>query len=203
MSVSTDLISLRNDLEPVVDILASQRFRNREGLGNEVPFFIAPFAARETAELERFVRKVSERLLQQGITVTHMNLYDLVLEILEERGILETILEREPELEKDELKELLQSVLDMENHFVPAIEKRVNGEQTAMLLLTGVGEVFPYIRSHNLLNNLQKAIQGRPTVMFFPGKYQQNLETGASLNLFEKLGDDRYYRAFHLFHALP
>ena len=203
MLVSTDQISLCRDLEAVVEILSSQRFRNREGLGNEVPFFIAPFAAREAEELERFVRKVRERLLQQGIAITHINLYDLVLEILDEREILEAILEREPELEKDQLKELLQSVLDMENYFVPAIEKQMGEEHTAMLLLTGVGEVFPYIRSLNLLNNLQKAIQDRPTVMFFPGKYQQNLETGASLNLFEKLGDDRYYRAFHLFHCQP
>ena len=203
MPVSADQISLRNDLEAVVGIVSGDRFLRCEGLGNEVPFFIAPFQAQEGQILDGFVRKLRERLQQQGVAVTHVNLYDLTLGLLEERGILETVLGREPDLDKDELKELLQNVLDMENHFVPAIQERVGAEATAMLLLTGVGEVFPYIRSHNLLNNLQKAVRDRPTVMFFPGKYQQSLETGASLNLFERLGDDRYYRAFHLFHCQP
>jgi hypothetical protein len=50
-----------------------------------------------------------------------------------------------------------------------------------------------------LLNNLQSAAQHRPTVLFFPGAYTQLLETGASLDLFERLHDDKYYRAFNIF----
>ncbi len=68
-----------------------------------------------------------------------------------------------------------------------------------VMFITGVGEVFPYIRSHNVLNNLQSTAQDRPTVMFFPGTYTQSLETGASLDLFGVLHDDKYYRAFNIF----
>ena len=70
-----------------------------------------------------------------------------------------------------------------------------------MLLITGVGEVFPYIRSHNVLNNLQRVAKGYPTVMFFPGAYTHEMATGASLDLFGKLHDDKYYRAFNILYV--
>jgi hypothetical protein len=67
-----------------------------------------------------------------------------------------------------------------------------------VMFITGVSEVFPYIRSHNILSNLQKIAKDKPTLMFFPGEYQHSLETGASLVLFGKLQDDKYYRAFNI-----
>ena len=69
-----------------------------------------------------------------------------------------------------------------------------------VMFITGVGEVFPYIRSHNVLNNLQSTAKDKPTVMFFPGAYTHSLETGASLDLFGRLHDDKYYRAFNIYH---
>ena len=68
-----------------------------------------------------------------------------------------------------------------------------------VLFISGIGEVFPYIRSHNVLNNLQSAAKDQPTIMFFPGKYRQEIATGASLNLFGRLHDDKYDRAFDTF----
>jgi hypothetical protein len=35
--------------------------------------------------------------------------------------------------------------------------------------------------------------------MFFPGEYRHSLEQGASLELFERLHDDKYYRAFNIY----
>ena len=64
-----------------------------------------------------------------------------------------------------------------------------------IFFLTGIGEVFPYIRSHNVLNNLQSVVTGRPMLMFFPGRYEQSDTLGSSLVLFGRLKDDQYYRA--------
>jgi hypothetical protein len=100
--------------------------------------------------------------------------------------------------------ELLQGVLDVELHLVPAIAaKMAQADEFAVLFLTGIGEIFPYIRSHNVLNNLQSTAKARPTVMFFPGRYTQSLEQGASLELFGVLHDDKYYRAFNVYHIQP
>jgi len=51
------------------------------------------------------------------------------------------------------------------------------------------------------LNNLQSTAKEKPTVMFFPGAYTHSLESGASLDLFGRLHDDKYYRAFNIFHC--
>ena len=72
-------------------------------------------------------------------------------------------------------------------------------EDYDVLFLCGIGEVFPYIRSHNVLNNLQSTAKDKPTVLFFPGEYRHSLAQGASLELFGLLHDDKYYRAFNIF----
>ncbi len=90
-------------------------------------------------------------------------------------------------------------MLDVESVVVPAIVKQMDAHEFDVMFLSGVGEVFPYIRSHNVLNNLQKVAKAQPTLMFFPGEYSHSLEKGASLDLFGRLRDDKYYRAFNIF----
>ncbi len=182
-------------------VMSSQRFLKKQGLGNEVPFFICPFRPEETVEMERLQRQLVNRLEQAGVRILEINLYDLSIEILKERDIWDQILDMEESVSKEHLKELLQGVLDPEAHLIPAIATKLASTEFEILFLSGVGEVFPYIRSHNVLNNLQSTAKERPTVMFFPGAYTHSLESGASLDLFGKLHDDKYYRAFNIFHC--
>jgi hypothetical protein len=151
--------------------------------------------------MERLQRQLVNQLSQTGVRVLEINLYDLSIEILKDRGIWEQLLEMEASVSKDQLKELLQGVLDPEAHLVPAMAVKLAIIEFDVLFLSGVGEVFPYIRSHNVLNNLQSTAKEKPTVMFFPGDYTHSLESGASLDLFGKLHDDKYYRAFNIYHC--
>lgn len=180
-------------------IISSERFLKMEGLGNEVPFFICPFPPENAETMGKLGKNLIKQLALKGISVLKINLYDLSIELLQERGIWEQILETEQELSKDELKELLQGVLDPENHLIPAIAEKMAQVDFDVMFITGVGEVFPYIRSHTVLNNLQSTAKDQPTVMFFPGEYKHSLEEGASLDLFGILHDDKYYRAFNIF----
>ena len=107
----------------------------------------------------------------------------------------------EQKISKDELKDLLMGVLDPENHLVPRISEIMEASPFDVMFISGVGEVFPYIRSHNVLNNLQSTAKEQPTVMFFPGLYTHSMESGASLNLFGKCPSDKYYRAFNIYHC--
>ena len=184
-------------------VISGQRFLNKQGLGNEVPFFICPFKPEESVEMERLRRQLVNRLEQGGLRILEINLYDLSIEILKERDIWEQIVEMEESVSKEQLKELLQGVLDPETHLVPAMANKMASIDFDVLFLSGVGEVFPYIRSHNVLNNLQSTAKEKPTVMFFPGAYTHTLESGASLDLFGRLHDDKYYRAFNIFHCEP
>jgi hypothetical protein len=181
-------------------VISSQRFLLKQGLGNEVPFFICPFNIQQSVEMERLQEQLTKRLIESGIGILTINLYDLTLSILQQEGDLDWLIENESRLSKQKLLEELQGILDVQSVLIPTIGQTLQSQEYDVLFLTGVGEVFPYIRSHNVLNNLQSTAKDKPTLMFFPGDYIHSLESGASLELFGRLHDDKYYRAFNIFH---
>ncbi|MEA5536774.1 DUF1788 domain-containing protein [Crocosphaera sp. XPORK-15E] len=196
-SLETKQLSER--FEHLLSVMSGNRFLQKQGIGNEVPFFICPYQPQESMNMELIQKQLIKQLHQKGVRVLEINLYDLSLKLLQKREIFEQILEIESSVSKGELKELLQNVLDSEEHLIPTISKILQDSEFDILFLSGVGEVFPYIRSHNVLNNLQSTAKDKPTVMFFPGKYTHSLESGASLDLFGLLQDDKYYRAFNIY----
>ena len=190
--------SRKERAEHLFKVVTSQRFLTKQGLGNEVPFFICPYPAEEGLSMNEDRLDLVTRITHAGIAVLDLSLYDLSLGILEERGILDQILEIERDTDKREVRELLQSVLDPKANLIPKIGEAIEATPHDVIFLSGVGEVYPYIRSHNVLNNLQSRAKDKPTVLFFPGSYTHALATGASLDLFGRLHDDKYYRAFNI-----
>lgn len=189
-------ISVR--FQHLLETMLSKRFLQMEGLGNEIPFFIFPYSPAEHIEIEAICKQLIGRLASEGISVLNINLYDLSINLLKDRRVWDQILEEESHFTKNELLEDLQGSLNPERHIVPAIAKKMEQEHVDILFLTGVGEVFPYIRSHTILNNLQSTAKFCPTVMWFPGEYTYSIEGGSSLDLFGLLHDDKYYRAFNI-----
>ncbi len=186
--------------EHLLKVISSERFLKMQGLGNEIPFFICPFDPARTEKITKeVIAPLINKLKHNGIRVLRVDLYDLSIDLLKDRGIWDQTLEAESELTKSELKDLLQGVLDPETHLIPAIAKMMEKDGFEVMFITGVGEVFPYIRSHTVLNNLQSTAKDKPTIMFFPGEYDQSPEKGSSLTLFGKLLDDNYYRAFNIY----
>lgn len=183
----------------LLKVVSSQRFLRMEGIGNEVPFFICDYNPSESVEMTKMQRQLANRLNQQGVRILEINLYDLSIALLKEGGDWDWYLTEEANMPKAKLLEDLQSILDVETVLVPAMANRMAHEAFDALFISGVGEVFPFIRSHNVLNNLQKAAKRQPTLMFFPGSYSHSMESGASLELFSRLHDDKYYRAFNIY----
>lgn len=202
--------------EHLLNVISGQRFLEMKGLNNDLPFYICEFKAAEAIEMQRLQRQLVNTLAGlhvdclegRGVKVLEISLYDLTIDLLKARegsdegvSLWEQILAGESEWEKEALLELLQGVLDIKEHLIPAIGERIAESEYDVLFLSGIGEVFPYIRSHNVLNNLQSTAKDKPTVMFFPGEYRHSLEQGASLELFGLLHDDKYYRAFNIFES--
>jgi hypothetical protein len=181
--------------EHLFAVLSGKRFLQMEGLSNEVPFFIYPYPPEDALAVAAARKRIRTRLANEGITVFEIDLYDLSVDILKGRGVWEEVLAIEPEQDKADFREMLQGMLDPQLHIAPVIRDRLAGREFDIVFLTGIGEVFPYIRSHNVLNNLQSVVQGRPMLMFFPGRYEQSDTLGSSLVLFGRLKDDQYYRA--------
>ncbi len=189
------LPDLRTQEEDLFAVLCSERFLRMQGLGNEVPLFIYPYEPEQALAVVEARGRIQRRLAGRGITVAEVNLYDLTVDLLVERGAWTRVLEIEPTQSKGDFRELLQGMLDPELHLAPAIRERLDAEPSDIVFLTGIGEVFPYVRSHNVLNNLQSVVTDRPMLVFFPGRYEQSESLGSSLVLFGLPGDDQYYRA--------
>ena len=184
--------------EHLYRVITSERFLTKQGLGNEVPFFICPFPAEDGLTMIEDRLDLIERIGHAGVTALDLSLYDISLRLFKERGILEDVLAAEPDMEKSELRELLQGVLDVHEHLIPKIAEAIAAQPHDVIFLSGVGEVYPYIRSHNVLNNLQSTAKDKPVVLFFPGSYTHSTASGRSLDLFGLLHDDKYYRAFNI-----
>lgn len=179
--------------------MGSERFLKMQGLNSDIPFFICPFSTKLKIEVESMIPQLVKFFEKQGIRILNVNLYDLCIGVLKDNGLFDQLVEVEPDNDKSYFLESLQSILDVENYIAPAIQGKIAAfGKVDILLLSGIGEVFPYIRAHNLLNNLQSVAKDFPSILFFPGKYEHTLERGATLQLFDRLPSDKYYRAYDI-----
>lgn len=174
-------------------VISSQRFLSREALGGEIPFFIAAYNAKQELAVADAIKRLIKKLDTAGVAVLEINLYDLVCEIFEEKGGMGKMFRVEKAKSKAKFLSAIQSSLNIHQVLMPKIDRKIKDSEAKVYFLTGIGLVFPFIRSHNVLNNLQNIAKEAPTVAFFPGDYN-----GHSLNLFGLLKDDNYYRAFNI-----
>ena len=179
--------------EHLYQVISNQEFLRKESLGGEIPFFIAAFDPKQQNDVERAIRKLKNKLDTNGIPVLELNLYDIALELLNDELGEGEIFELEKTMDKREFKQALQSTLDINEVLIPKIKNMIENSSAKVYFLTGIGLVFPFIRSHNVLNNLQNIAKKAPTVAFFAGDYN-----GYSLELFGMMKDDNYYRAFNI-----
>jgi hypothetical protein len=193
------LENLEAKFETIYKQLSSEKFLQKKGLSGEIPFFISTYSPEQESDVALKIKTLLNRLQINGITALEINLYDIAIDLLKRRNLLDKVCSTEKNMGKKKLFSALQNVLDSQNYLIPAIEELIkssdeaNKESDKIVVLTGVGAVFPYIRSHTVLNNLQNSIKDRPMLLFFPGIYD-----GHSLNLFGKMKDDNYYRAFNI-----
>jgi hypothetical protein len=174
--------------------ISNPRFLNKEAIGGEVPFYICSYPPEQETDAQRLITSLNRQLNENGVKTLCVDLLELSLDILERRTKIERLYRLEERKAPELFVETVQSLLDMERHLVPALEERMTAAvEFRVLLLTGIGSVYPFVRSHNLLNNMQRIAKDAPTVLFFPGTY-----TGTALKLFDTLQDDNYYRAFDL-----
>lgn len=174
-------------------IFSSKRFLLKEALGGEIPFFVQSFPPQQQSLIDKHLPYLIKRLAQIDIVVLEINLYELCLSILTEQEVLENALQEEPEMNKTEYLEALIGPLNIQDEVVPKIKKEMLNAGAKLVFLTGIGAIYPIIRSHTILNNLHALIKDIPLIMFFPGIYDNH-----TLTLFGRLKDDNYYRAFHL-----
>ena len=178
--------------------LCDADFLANKGLGNEAGIFTFCYdPSLELAARDYFKRLVIDaengKLGTTDVkTKIHVhNLYDVLLDIAENRRVLEKLPMQELKRGKEGLLKQIQRIATPET-FVAAMDWQPH-ELGDVLLITGVGEVYPFMRVHNILNNMQSIFRDVPAVVAYPGTFD-----GGSLSLFSRLKDGNYYRAFDL-----
>jgi hypothetical protein len=185
--------NISEKFEHLFKVISTKGFLNKQSLGGEIPFFVSAYQAEQELEIRKAIELLKRKLENSGIPVLDLNLYDLVVEIFEEKGSIERMFRVEKAKSKAKFLRALQSSLNIHQVLMPKIKEKIESANAKVYFLTGIGLVFPYIRSHTVLNNLQNIATEAPTVAFFPGEYD-----GHSLKLFGLMKDDNYYRAFNI-----
>lgn len=170
--------------------LQSEDFLANKGLGNEVGIYTFCYCPRLEPQVRCFFDKLkADPALPCNIR--EANLYDILLDICEDKHILSAIPKMEEKKGASQLMKQLSGVASPEA-FAAKMSAETN-KPGDVLLITGVGEVYPFMRVHNILDNIQHLFEDAPIVVAYPGRFN-----GQTLSLFGKLTDGSYYRAFDL-----
>ena len=185
---------LTEQLNQILPRVTSDDFLSGKGLGNEIAFYIFEYPPEEELRVREHVCFLLDHIPQRrpGLRVKHLNLFDFVLDYLKSRNLLDKALKMQQEKGDDALKKALAGPLH-EDKLAAVFAEVAQPAQHDLVLLSGVGSVWPLLRSHTLLNNLHPIMGSTPLVMFYPGRYD-----GQSLRLFGRLKNHHYYRAFKL-----
>ena len=190
--------------ERLFKILSHPSFLAMKGLANEVPIFIQTYEPAREDDIRRMVESLAIRLRNTGITTKSLDLFNLVLEEMEEHHVLEDLLRDEASSQKADILETLQNYSDPRTHMIPRLIRAIGHDGAQLTLITGPGRIYPFLRTHTILESLQPAMFRHPVVIFFPGEYVQEPAGGSHLRLFGSIPSPRinnpYYRATNLDH---
>jgi len=186
--------ALKERLNKIMDRITSPEFLSNSGLGNEIGFYIFDYPPEYELEVRQHVDFVVDKAFKRKpeLRIAHVNLFHVMIDYLKERGLLEKALVMQKTKGDEAMFKALKGPLH-EEKIAKVFAKVAQPEDHDFVFMTGIGNSYPLLRSHTLLNNLHPLMGGTPLVVFYPGSYD-----GQGLSLFSKMKDNNYYRAFRL-----
>jgi hypothetical protein len=181
-------------LNKILDRTTSDDFLHGKGLGNEIPFYAFDYPADREVEVREHIAFLIAQIPKRrpGLRFVHVNLFDLIIRHLKDRGFYDKALDLQKTKGDEALLKALAAPLDA-GKLAAVFADEARPAEHDLVLVSGVGSAYPLLRTHNLLNNLHHRMGSTPLVLFYPGVYD-----GQSLRLFGTLEDKPYYRAFRL-----
>jgi hypothetical protein len=193
--------SLSHRLEQILPRVTSADFLTGDGIGNEIACYIFDYPADAELEVREHIQHMLVRLANRhdNVKVLHLDLLDVVVDLLRERKLLDKALEMQHAKGDTVALKALAGPLSAER-VRDFIAKTYKLQDHDLVFLSGIGSVWPTLRAHSLLNCLHTVMGATPLVMFYPGSFD-----GTTLSLFDKVatststvGTRQYYRAFIL-----
>lgn len=184
--------NINTRLQEMTNKLSSKDLFESTGLGNEINFHVFDY----DPEDEYIVRDYLENYLlnKTKLNIKVFDIYDIIVDILQEKGFLEKTFEYEKTKGTEYVNNLISKTLGISSNndlIVRRIKNEIEPNQ--IIIITGIGKCYGIVRGHTILNNLQSVVTNNPLIMFYPGIYNYNEK---NFKLFNKLSNDNYYRAF-------
>lgn len=183
---------LQNRLNLVLDRIVAEDFLKNNGLGNEVGFWIFDYPAQHEMIVRDYISHLDEKLNKRGYTFATINVFEIIVEMLESRGLFDRACAREKQVGVDELRKTMSGPLSQEK-VARFIAEKIKPETLEFVLMSGMGSAWPLVRGHELLSALQDVMGNTPLVLFYPGQY-----SGSDLHPFNIIESKNYYRGFKL-----
>ena len=181
-----------NMIEPII---RNKDFLVRVRQGNVIPFYILDFDAKDEFMVREHILNLQDKINQENgdIKIKVFDLYDILIECLNEKGFLEKALKAEELRGTEKLIEAIKNTLGLKkeiNMYINKITEKIQSQD--VIFITGVGKAYPIIRTHKVLSNIRPLIKRNPLVVMYPGTYKNN-----EFSLFGEIDKD-YYQAFKL-----
>ena len=189
-------MEFQDRLDAIWNRISSREFLENKGVANEVRYYVFDYEACDEQIMRQKIKDLLARNNPEtdGFQIVEYDIYKLILSILEERGYVDKCIRFEREKGREYLYNAISKLLRLttdNNLIVNRIME--NTPENSVVFLTGIGKVYPFVRAHNVLNNLHQVFDKVPVIMFYPGNWN-----GQSLSLFGTISDGNYYRAFPL-----
>ena len=182
-------------LNQILPRLISPDVLSNQGAGGEIGFWIFDYPPEEEMAMRAWLADVIEPGLRKQVPAVRfqtVDLFQLVVDLLDERKLFDKACEMQANKGDAAVLASLRSVLK-EDRLAARMTEKLDVTQLDLLIVKGVGAVYPLLRTHTLLSALHPHMRNTPLLMLYPGTYN-----GQSLSLFNTRSDDNYYRAFRL-----
>lgn len=181
---------INQKLDKLRGFIQEPEFLEGKGLSNEVNIRIFCYDPEDEMTVKHFVNQITTDPTL-GCNLIECDLYKIFLECCGDIDILDAI----PDMEETDGSEYLLAQIHAtigEDEFVGKIQYSPH-KYGDVIMLTGVGEVFPFMRVHALLEALQPHFSDVPILVLYPGEFDKH-----HLRLFNRLRPNDYYRAFNV-----
>jgi hypothetical protein len=187
-----NLTFLQNRLDLILKRLEDPRFLRNDGLGNEIGFWLFDYPAEYEVQVRQHIALLNEKLGKRNRQFACVNIFQILIGLLESRGLLERTFERERQVGTDALRKTLAGPLSQDK-VARYMSEQLKPETQEFIILWGLGSAWPLVRGHELLSALQDVMGKTPLLLFYPGIY-----SGQDLHPFGLVESRNYYRAFKL-----
>lgn len=178
-------------LSQLEERIGNDRFLKNNGSGNEIGFWIFDYPAQQELQVREYLTFLHKRL-GKTYQFVQLNIFQIIIEMLEERKLFDRVCQRETEIGLETLKKHLAGPLSQKK-IAEYIARTIELPAQQFVILTGLGNAWPLVRGHELMSALQDVMGFTPLLMFYPGTY-----SGYDLSPLAGIDSRNYYRAFRL-----